>query len=348
MKRAAQKKGKDRAAWAQHDMPTMDDVARLSGVSQMTVSRAFLDGASIRRDTRERVLNVATQIGYYHNRAASYLASRRTRAFGIILPTLQDSVYLPFINAAREVFERHGSDFVLQTINYTKEREPQAIGALLSQRVQSILLPTIGHTRKSLELFPSMPVPVIEFGNISKRPIHFGVGHSDVEAGYVATRRLIETGRRKIAIVCGYVRRTTNARDRLAGYRRAHRQAGLEIAPDRVMQVDHDVDAGLRALENLMERGTFDGLVVAGEIWSSVILLGLLKQGVRIPRDVAVVGVGMVDLGRYLPVPLTYIDLPRAETGTRAAELAIALSRDGDVENPIIKLPVRLVESASG
>ncbi len=69
-------------------MPTMDDVARESGFSQMTVSRAFLESASIRKETRERILKVAEEIGYYHNKAASYLASQRSRAFGIILPTL--------------------------------------------------------------------------------------------------------------------------------------------------------------------------------------------------------------------------------------------------------------------
>src|SRR5258706_13125786 len=104
--------------WQARAMPTMDDVARESGFSQMTVSRAFLESASIKKETRERILKVAEEIGYYPNKAASYLASQRSRAFGIILPTLQDSIYLPFVEAARRVFESFRADYVLQTIDY--------------------------------------------------------------------------------------------------------------------------------------------------------------------------------------------------------------------------------------
>ena len=348
MPRGRKSKEARAGVWPARRMPTTYDVARLSGFSQMTVSRAFLDGAPIKRETRKRILEVAKEIGYYGNWAASHLASQRTRAFGVVVATLQDSVYLPFIDAVRSVFEKARADFVLQTINYDKKRERQAIAALLAQRVQAILLPSIGHTSESANLIKSLPVPPIEVGNLSTRPIHFAVGHSDFEAGYVAARRLIATGRKRIAIICGHVRQTTNARDRLAGYRLAHREAGLEIAAERIVQVDHGVVAGQNAAMQLTQNVTFDGLVVAGEVWTPVTLLQLLREGIRIPQDVAIVGIGEVELNRYLPVPLTYVSIPRAEIGTRAAELAIALSLERDIKEPVVRLPVRLIESESG
>src|SRR5258707_1277105 len=181
----------DAQVWLARTMPTMDDVARLSGFSQMTVTRAFLDSASIRAETRERILK-------------------------------------------------------------------------------------------------SLPIPLIEVGNLPKQPIHFAVGHSDFDAGYLATRRLIDGGRRRIAIICGYVRHTSNARNRLAGYRRALREGGLDFVPARIAEVDHAVEAGLAGLARLIaSAGPFDGLVVAGEIWTSATLLALLKQGWRIPKDLA-------------------------------------------------------------
>ncbi len=210
-------------------MPTMDDVARITGFSQMTVSRAFLESSSIRKETRDKILEAAAQLGYFHNKAASRLASRRSRAFGIILPTLQDSIYLPFVAGAREVFEENGADYLLQSIDYARRREPQAIGPLASERVRAILLPSIGHTRETEKLLRSIPIPIIEVGNLPRRPIHFAVGHSDFEAGYLATRHLIETGRRRLSIICGRVAETSNARDRLAGFRKAMAEAGLEV-----------------------------------------------------------------------------------------------------------------------
>lgn len=335
--------------WRARAMPTMDDVARASGFSQMTVSRAFDSAAPIRRETRERILEVAAAIGYFPNRAASNLASQRTRTFGIILPTLQDSIYLPFVEGAGRVFEAHRCDYLLQSIDYTKGREMHAISSLLAHRVEAILLPSIGHTVATGRFLRSLPIPLIEVGNLPAKPLKLAVGHSDHEAGYLATRRLIEAGRRRIAIICGEFGTTTNARDRFNGYRQAMSDAGLSVADDRTAQVEHAVDAGLEGLARLMRanRG-FDGLVVAGEIWSAAVLLSLLKYGRRIPDDIAVVGVGRVELSPYLPVPLTYVDLPRRETGTRSAELAIALSQGRKVKARVEKIPVRLVEMASG
>ncbi|HZP20736.1 MAG TPA: LacI family DNA-binding transcriptional regulator [Bauldia sp.] len=325
-------------------MPTMDDVARRSGFSQMTVSRAFLESASIRKETRDRILSVAAEMGYYHNKAASSLASQRSRAFGIILPTLQDSIYLGFVDAARLVFESHRYDYILQTIDYARAREPYALGSLLSQRVQAILLPSIGHTPKTRKLLESLPVPLIEVGNLPASPIHFAVGHSDHEAGYLATRRLIEIGRRRIAIICGHVRTTSNARDRLNGYRQAMQEARLRPDDALCAEVEHSIDDGLNGLERLLASGRqFDGLVVGGEIWTAAVILRLLKLGRRIPDDVAVVGVGEVELGQYLPVPLTYVALPRREAGKRSAEMAVALTSGEDIDEAVVRLDVELV-----
>ncbi len=329
-------------------MPTMNDVARASGFSQMTVSRAFLESASIKKETRDRILKVAEEIGYYHNKAASYLASQRSRAFGIILPTLQDLIYLPFVELARRVFESHRADYILQTIDYARGRESYAIRSLLSQRVQAIMLPSIGHTARTRSFLERLPIPLIEVGNLPKKPIDFAVGHSDFDAGYMATRRLIEIGRRKIAIICGYARDTSNARDRANGYRKAMREAGLPLAEGRLVEVEHSIDAGLHGLNRLLKSAReIDGLVIGGEIWASVIVLRLLGLGRRIPDDVAVVGVGEVELAQYLPVPLTYVALPRRETGTASAELALALARGEEIAETVVKLPVQLVANAT-
>ena len=171
---------------------------------------------------------VAAEIGYYHNKAASNLASRRFAGLRHHpADAAGDRIYLPFRRGHPPWFERDRADYVLQTIDYARGREAHVLGALLSHRVQAILLPSIGHTPETEGLLQSLPIPLIEVGNLPKRPIHFAVGRSDFDAGYLATRRLIEGGRRQeIAIICGRVRDTSNARDRLNGYSKALREGG--------------------------------------------------------------------------------------------------------------------------
>lgn len=334
--------------WSPRALPTMDDVAEASGFSQMTVSRAFLRSASIKTETREKILKVAAKIGYYHNKAASSLASRRTQTFGIVLPTLQDSIYVPFVDAARRVFESQGFDHLLQTIDYTRGREVHAITSLLSQRVRAILLPSIGHTSETRKLLQTLPIPLIEVGNLPSHPIHFAVGHSDSDAGYLATRRLLDTGRRCIGIICGLAGETSNARSRLRGHLRALEEAGIDIAPALQAQVEHSIESGLTGLERLLQANEkLDGIVIGGEIWTSAIILRLLEIGRRIPDDIAVVGIGEVELGPYLPVPLTYVALPRREAGAKSAELAVKLIRGENVAETMVQLPVNLVANGT-
>jgi DNA-binding LacI/PurR family transcriptional regulator len=238
--------------------------------------------------------------------------------------------------------------YVLGTIDYDRGREMGSIRALLSQRVNAILVPSIGHRRETRTLLRNLPVPLIEVGNLPKRPIHFAVGYSDFDAGYLATKRLIEAGRRSIGIICGRVADTSNARDRLAGYRRALVESDAPFVAERTVQVDHAIDRGIEGLFRLLASARkLDGLVIGGEIWASAVMLQLLQSGRSIPDDLAVVGIGEVELGRYLPVPLTFVALPRRDCGVKSAELAMALFRNEPVAEPVVRLPVRLVSSAS-
>ncbi len=329
-------------------MPTTYDVARLAGVSQMTVCRAFDEFASIRPETRQRILAAAAEIGYVHNRTASSLASRRHRAIGLILPTLQELIYLPVVDGARGACEARGVDVLLQAIDYDRAKERTVISSLLGQSVRAILIPSIGHSAETARLLRASPIPVIEAGNLPRRPIHFAVGHSDFEAGYTAGRHLTQSGRRSIAMICGYPEETSNSRDRLRGYRRALMEADLPVKPELIAFTDHSTEGAGSALERIRATGKkFDAILAAGEIWSPPVLLQLLKLGVRVPDDVAVIGVGQVPLGPYFPVSLSYVALPRFDTGRLAAELAMDVADGVRVERRVRKLPIGLIMGTS-
>jgi LacI family transcriptional regulator, gluconate utilization system Gnt-I transcriptional repressor len=329
-------------------MPTMSDVALAAGVSQMTVSRAFSEGRPIREETRLRVLEAAQTLGYFHNQLAASLASQKSRSVGIVIPTLRDSIYMAVIEGASEVLEEAGFDYVLQAVGYQKDREPAALQALLARRVQALLMPSFGHSSETRKLLRRLATPLIEFGNLNPDAIGNAVGHSDFAAGSAATRALLARGRRRIALICSHVAETSHARDRRRGYRSALLEAGLPFAPRLSIEIDHEVEAAIPALEQLLaERPAIDALVVGGEIWSPVVMIELAKRAVAVPQRLAVIGIGDFELAPHLPVPMSVVSLPRYETGRAAAAMVVELCAGRPVAAPTVELPCTLIARAS-
>ena len=110
-------------AWSSRSMPTMNDVARVTGFSQMTVSRAFLDSSPIRKETRDKILEAAAELGYFHNKTASRLASQRLRAFRNY-PSYSARRLSPFVAGAQEVFEKTAQTIPAEHRLCTQARTP--------------------------------------------------------------------------------------------------------------------------------------------------------------------------------------------------------------------------------
>ena len=190
-------------------MPTMDDVARRERLfADDRVARLPRFRVDQEGDARPHPRRSPRRSAITTTRRPRASPRSGSRAFGIILPTLQDSIYLPFVEGAREVFERERRRLPpadASTMPAGASRTPSARSCRSGSRRSCCRRSA---TRRRPEgCCESLPIPLIEVGNLPKRPIHFAVGHSDFDAGYLATRRLIESGRRQIAIICGHVAR---------------------------------------------------------------------------------------------------------------------------------------------
>lgn len=329
-------------------IPTMSDVARAAGVSQMTVSRALRGHGQVRAKTRAHILAVAADLGYFPNRAASELASRSNRSIGIIVPTLQDSIYASMLEKVGAVLGESGYGYVLQSVSYHREREPAALRALIAQRVRAMMIPAIGHSDESRAIIAQMPIPYVEFGSHGPDNIGVCVGHSDYEAGLEATRRLIAAGRRRIAIICGLTNKISHARDRYHGYRDALTEAGIDVDPSLIADIETKVTPGIKAFDALLElNADIDGVVVAGEIWAPGVALRAHARGIRVPEQMSIIGIADFELAIHLPVPLTVVALPREETGRVAAKIIIDMCESPHDRQEGVRLPLQLIERAS-
>jgi DNA-binding LacI/PurR family transcriptional regulator len=331
---------------------TSADVARLAGVSRATVSLVLNGHAKAIRisdQTRTRVTEVAEQLRYTPNHAARSLRRRSTKLLSFVLPTLDNPYFSEVVGAAQLAAQAHG--YSVSVIPSRNDLAPFDIASILqSAACDGIIM--AGHDNcgaADLGQLVERGVAVVVLQEKSSDPRIYSVS-VDLEAGgYLATQHLIGLGHRSIAHVTERLRPDRRRHDRLDGYRRALREAGIGFDPRLVVTTANSMAGGAEALDCLMERA--DNRPTAAFLYNDQLAVGALhalrKRGMTVPRDFAVVGFDGVAVGAFTAPPLTTIDHPREELGRLAIEMLVAAIGGfaSGVKNHL--LPIKLVVRGS-
>jgi LacI family gluconate utilization system Gnt-I transcriptional repressor len=304
---------------------TVRDIAERTGLSAITVSRALRGDPAVRAETRARVEAEAAASGYVPNLIAAALASNRSRAIGVIIPTLWDSIFATTVDGIARVLRRHRFEFILGSSGYEQRDEAEVLNTFLHRRVDGFILPAIGHNQITRSLLEKSGLPVVEIGNLPEAALGSVVGFSNEKAAYAAAEHLIAGGRRRLAYVGGTSADNANGRDRLSGFRRCLADYGLGIDERLVLEVAYVPRAVLPAVDRLAAAlGDYDGLVIGGELWSPIVALEFARRRIAVPESVAMIGLGEVEHADFLPTPLSTIVFPRERAGEVAAELIVS------------------------
>ncbi len=303
---------------------TVRDIAAQTGLSPITVSRALRGDPAVRPETRARVEQAAGAAGYFPNLVAAALVPSRTRAIGVVVPTLWDSIFAPTVEGISRVLWRHQFEFILGTSSYELRDEAALVTTFLHRRIDGLILPAIGHSGPTRGLLEKSRIPVVEVGNLPDAPIGSVVGFSNERAAYAAAEHLIAAGRRRLAYVGGHGDDNANGRDRLIGFRRCLTAYGIEANERLVVEIAYTPRAVLPAVDRLVAAiGEYDGLVIGGELWSPIVALEFSRRRIAVPETVAIVALGEIEHADFLPTPLTTIAFPRERMGELAAELIV-------------------------
>ncbi|MGW5242142.1 LacI family DNA-binding transcriptional regulator [Monashia sp. NPDC004114] len=301
--------------------PVMQDVARLAGVSHQTVSRVINGAASIRPETRERVLQAIEQLGYRPNTAARTLVRGRSGTIGIITTSTNlfgpTSIHATVNGAARE------AGFFASSVSLaemTREGFDAAVDHLDGLAVEGIVV-IAGHD-EALEGARSRdgrtPFVIVE-GDLTRARRTVGV--DNVAGARLATRHLLELGHTEIAHVTGPLD-WAEARARADGWRAELVEAGLHpmepVAGDWRSQSGYE--AGLRLAESTGVTAVF----AANDQMAVGVLRALHEAGRSVPGDVSVVGFDDVPEAAYLIPPLTTVRQDFSEIGRAAIDMLTA------------------------
>jgi len=340
------------------DAPTLLDVARAAGVSEMAASSALNGGrrgsARVSAETCERVLAAAQRLGYRPNATARALANQRTNAIGFVANFLGDEPNLYFLEVFSGVIQgatAAGQTTSVFTLNDWAEA-PARIPALCDGRVDGLILlgPRI-QGDGSAWLPQHTPMVSVQADHSLSGVVNI---ESDDEAGaYEMVRHLLALGHRRILHVGG-PSAFTGANRRAEGYLRAHAEAGVKPAADHVVRTPLTLEGGREAMQEWLLRHRGRPLPEAVFGCNDAIAFGCMEilrgRGLRVPEDVSVVGYDHTLMARW--VHMATVRQPLHESGRRAAEVLVqsieAFRRGEPSLGPFnIVLPTEIVPGAT-
>jgi DNA-binding LacI/PurR family transcriptional regulator len=331
------------------DMVRLKDIAAQAGVSVMTVSKVMHDAEDISAATKVRVRAIADRMGYIPDTAAQGLRTRTTRMFGLVIPAMTNPIFARVVMAIEEQAHEMGYDIILAHSHNSVEREEKCIRRLLCRRVDGIFLVPVyraAQTAPAYEELLQRAVPTVILGQRAPFCSRFASVETDDVAGAVAiTRHLIDLGHRRIAFFAG-PQHTPWASERFEGYRRALREARIDLDDALVFNAGATIEEGEKAaLEMLNESARPTAIVAVNDMVAIGAGNLLLNQGVKIPGDISLVGFGNVLVSEFFRIPLTTVRQPKLRLGTAAIDSMKRLLRG---ERPAPKrLPPEITVRAS-
>ncbi len=205
--------------------PTLSAVARLAGVSSITVSRVVRLPELVAPETRTRVEAAMRELGYVPNQIAGALAGARTKSVGVLVPTIANSIFADTVQGLSDELEPLGYAVILAQSRYDAAREDRMLSALLSRRPEAIIMVGSPATEEGARLLRRAGIPVVETWELPSAPIDAVAGFDNYAAGVAVAQHLLSQGRKRFAFIGGDDPRATR---RWNGFSRHPSQGGRD------------------------------------------------------------------------------------------------------------------------
>jgi LacI family transcriptional regulator len=327
------------------ERPTVHTVAARAGVSIASASRV-LNGIGGSPETQRRVREAAAEVGYAPNAIARSLQAQRTDLIALAVADIGNPVYVAMMRAIEAVVAESGRQLLVHATNSEVAAETALLRRLAQRYVDGMIISPLRITDAHLAALAGSPVPVVVVGQLPD-DVPVDNVRTDSRAGVaLAVEHLVSTGRRRIALVNGPLDTVPGAA-RDAGYRAALAGSGLTVDDGLIEVGDFYYADGLAATQRLLRRGRPDAIVCANDLIAVGALHALLVAGVRVPEEVALVGMDDTELARMSFPQLSSVSLGSDLRGRRAAELLLERIADPTLPARRDNVPPRLAVRAS-
>lgn len=331
---------------------SIEDIARVAGVSHSTVSRALRGSTLISVDVRARIQQLAGEMGYTPNAVAQSLQTRRTSTIGLVVTSIADPFLGDVAKGVEEVAREAGFSVFLSDSHNDSDQEMAIIETFHRRRVDGILATSSRITSEYRKRLKHIRVPTVLINGQAELQDDFlhWVSVDDQAGAQLAVEHLLQLGHRSIGYL-GVSSRPRSNQQRLQGYRCTLEATGIlfhsewvAIASGGEASYEEDVAAGEAVFPRLLDAG-----VTAVFCYNDMIAIGVLRacqeRGIAVPEQLSIVGYDDIRMTSYVTPALTTIHQPKVELGRMAAHVLLDLLENRPVQNHL--LPPELVLRAS-
>ena len=328
---------------------TLEDIARLSGVSRSTVSRVINGNPNVKEDTRDKVMEIIQSINFQPNLAARSLAAGHANVIGMVIPTGISSIfsdpYFPLlIQGVSASCNALGYSVMLWLAE--PEYERTTINQILySGLIGGVIVSSMQMNDPLIDRLTEGNQPFITIG---RHPTNEKINYVDVDncaGAYQAVMYILRTGHRRVATITGLLN-SVGGKDRYQGYLDALHERGLPLIPELVAEGEYSDASGYLAMQRLLPHHP-DAVFAASDAMAFAAMRAIQEAGLRVPEDIAVVGFDDIPAAATSKPPLTTVRQPIQRTGGLAAEMLIDMIEHPDPQPRRIVLPTELVIRSS-
>ncbi len=313
-------------------MATIKDVAKEAGVSVATVSRVINKSPKASQTSIDAVTQAMSKLNYRPNAAARALVSQSTNTIGVLVSDVSDPFFGTLVKSVDNVARENGKHILIGNGYHNAADERRALELLINSRCDALVIHAKGLSDQELTEYAKEVKGLVLINRHIPEIAERCISLDNSKGAYLATEYLLRHGHTKIACITS-LHDIEDTKERLQGYQAALKAHGIELSKSYVEYGEPNSDGGEVAMTNLLTKSLeITGVVAYNDYMAAGALATLDQNGIAVPEKISMVGFDDGLIARFVHPSLTTIRYPIEIMAERAARLALALSRDENVE----------------
>lgn len=323
------------------------EVARLAKVSTATVSRTINGSDKVTTETAERVRRAIETLKYYPNTNARALGSGKSSLYGLIISDITNPFFPELVKSFEDVAVQYGQEVLIANTNYDKRRMEQCVVRMLQRKVDGVAIMTSEMDDHLIDELSSRNIPLVFLDTGAPQQ-----GISNISIDYAAgidaaVEHLRELGHTSIGFISGPMD-LTSASVRRKAFIASMKHKGLNPDKSLIEEGNHRMDGGHEAMARLLSKKKRPTAVMTSNDMTAIGALGaIFESGLKVPRDISVIGFDDIAMSAWTQPPLTTVRLSRAEIARLALRALHGIQNAATARGEEYRIEPTLVERAS-